>query len=129
MSSRSYEDAADEYEAMSFFQSVGRFSACFSELDLGELMAMGGKFLELSYGAAGAEADEQETAAVIARAIDEVIVFRLKANTDALRKYLDAKRKHVEYLQSTLPTDQPSPSVPSPPGASKSLFGWLNKKK
>lgn len=103
MSSHTFEDAADEYEAMSFYQSVARFSACFSGLDLGELMAMAGKFLELSYGAAGAEADEQEAAEVIARAIDEVIVFRLKTNTDALRKYLDAKRKHVEYLESTAP--------------------------
>lgn len=129
MTSRTYPDAADDYEAMSFCQSVARFSACFSEVSLGELMAMGGKFLELAYGAAGAEVDEQETAQVIARAIDEVLVFRLRANPTALQKYLDAKRKHVEYLQSTLTTQQTASRDSRSVATSKPLFGWFSKKK
>lgn len=99
MSGRTYEEAAQEYEPMSFFLSVQRFSACFNELSLGDLMALGGKFLELAYRTESDDRTENESADAIARAINEVIVFRLKANPTALKRYTEALCMHEAALQ------------------------------
>lgn len=98
MSGRTYEEAENEYEPMSFTQSVERFSACFNELTLGELMAMGGKFLDLAHRPEADDASEHESADVIARSIDEVIVFRLRDNPTALKRYTEARSMHEAHL-------------------------------
>lgn len=126
MSDRSYEEAADVFEELNFFQSVSRFSHCFSELSLGELMAMGGRFLELAYGDAESE-DERETSRHLAAALEEVIVFRLQGNQDGLQKYLAAKQAHLECLQRNAPeesergTDCSASASPTKGG----LFAWF----
>lgn len=126
MSDRSYEEAADEFEYLNFFQSVSRFSHCFSDLSLGELMAMGGRFLELAYRDAESE-DERETSRFLAAALEEVIIFRLMGNQDGLQKYLAAKQAHLEQLQQSAPvasghgTDRP----PHPSPTKGGLFAWF----
>lgn len=126
MTDRSYEEAADEFEELNFFQSVSRFSRCFSERSLGELMAMGGRFLELAYGDAESE-DERETSRFLAAAIEEVILFRLRGNQDGLQKYLAAKQAHLECLQQSAPeesergADRPVSTSPKKGG----LFAWF----
>ncbi|MDN3555526.1 hypothetical protein [Halomonas maura] len=126
MSDRSYEEAADEFEELNFFQSVSRFSHCFSELSLGELMAMGGRFLELAHGDAEVE-DERETSRFLAAAIEEVIVFRLRGNEDGLQKYLAAKQAHLEYLQQNIPhaSDRDTASPKPSSSTKRGLFAWF----
>ena len=126
MSDRSYEEAADEFEELNFFQSVSRFSYCFSDLSLGELMAMCGRFLELAYSDASPE-DERETSRFLAAAMEEVIVFRLKGNQDALEKYLAAKQVHLAELQQITSAasdcdNDYSPHSSPPKGG---LFAWF----
>lgn len=126
MTERSYEEASDEFENMNFFQSVSRFSHCFSELSLGELMAMGGRFLELAHRDADVT-DESETSRYLAAAIEEVIVFRLRGNEDGLQKYLKAKQAHLEYLQQYMPSAQSSDTANPEPSSSarRGLFSWF----
>jgi len=126
MSDRSYEEAADEFEDLNFFQSVSRFSHCFSDLSLGELMAMGGRFLELAYRDATSE-DERETSLFLAAALEEVIVFRLMGNQDGLQKYLAAKQAHLEQLQQSTPVASECESNHSPHSspAKGGLSAWF----
>lgn len=126
MNDRSYEEAADEFEALNFFQSVSRFSHCFSDLSLGELMAMGGRFLELAYSDATSE-DERKTSRFLAAALEEVIVFRLMGNQDGLQKYLAAKQTQLEQLQQSTPTasDCDNDHLPHSSPAKGGLFAWF----
>jgi hypothetical protein len=126
MSDRSYEEAADEFEELNFFQSVSRFSYCFSDLSLGELMAMGGRFLELAYSDASSE-DERETSRFLAAAMEEVIVFRLKGNQDALEKYLAAKQVHLAELQqiTSAASDCDNDYSPHSSHSKGGLFAWF----
>lgn len=126
MSDRSYEEAADEFEDLNFFQSVSRFSHCFSDLSLGELMAMGGRFLELAYRDATSE-DERETSRLLAAALEEVIVLRLMGNQDGLQKYLAAKQTHIEQLQQSAPAASECDSGHSPHSSPTKggLFAWF----
>jgi hypothetical protein len=126
MSDHRYEEATDEFEDLNFFQSVSRFSHCFSELSLGELMAMGGRFLELAYRDAEPE-DEQETSRLLAAALEEVIVFRLMGNQDALQKYLAAKQAHLEYLQQSapVPSERGTDRAVHPSPTKGGLFAWF----
>ena len=126
MSDRSYEEAADEFEELNFFQSVSRFSYSFSDLSLGELMAMGGRFLELAYSDASSE-DERETSRFLAAAMEEVIVFRLKGNQDALEKYLAAKQVHLAELQqiTSAASDCDNDYSPHSSHSKGGLFAWF----
>jgi hypothetical protein len=126
MSDRSYEEAADEFEELNFLQSVSRFSYCFSDLSLGELMAMGGRFLELAYSDASSE-DERETSRFLAAAMEEVIVFRLKGNQDSLEKYLAAKQVHLEELQqiTSAASDCDNDYSPHSSPLKGGLFAWF----
>jgi hypothetical protein len=126
MSDRSYEEAADEFEAMNFFQSVSCFSHYFSDLSLGELMAMGGRFLELAYRDATSE-DERKTSRFLAAALEEVIVFRLMGNQDGLQKYLAAKQAHLEHLQQSTPAASECGNDHSPHSspAKGGIFAWF----
>lgn len=130
MSDCSYEKAADEFENLNFFQSVSRFSHCFSDLSLGELMAMGGRFLELAYTDATPE-DERETSRFLAATLEEVIVFRLMGNQDGLQKYLAAKQAHLEQLQQSTPAESKRDSG-HPPHSSPvkgGFFAWFGGKR
>lgn len=126
MSDRSYEEATDEFEDLNFFQSVSRFSHCFSDLSLGELMAMSGRFLELAYRDAESE-DERETSRFLAAALEEVIVFRLMGNQDGLQKYLAAKQAHLEHIQQSAPlaSERGTDRSPHPSPTKGGLFAWF----
>jgi hypothetical protein len=127
MNNRSHSDAADEYERLNFLQSVSRFTAVFTELSLGDLMALGGRFLDLAHGLDGTIEDEQRTSACIAEAIEEVIIHRLAGNEDALKNYFAAKQAQLTLLRDHYRTDgTPLPDLhPSASG----VFGWFGKKK
>ena len=126
MSDRSYEEAADEFEELNFFQSFSRFSHSFSDLSLGELMAMGGRFLELAYSDASSK-DERETSRFLAAALEEVIVFRLKGKQDVLKKYLAAKQVHLEQLQqiTSAATDCDNDYSPHSSTSKGGLLAWF----
>ena len=126
MSDRSYEEAADEFDELNFFQSVSRFSHSFSDLSLGELMAMGGRFLDLAYSEASSE-DERKTSRFLAAALEEVIVFRLKGNQDALEKYFAAKQVHLEELQkiTSATSDYDNDYSPYSSTTKGGLFAWF----
>jgi hypothetical protein len=128
MTNQKFEDPMDEFNELDFFQTMGKFSSIFSVLSLGELMALGGKFLELAHGEMNAEADEQISAGAIAQAIEEVIVFRLKDKPDALKKYLDAKRLHLEFLHESALSHKQASTKTEPKSSVSAVFGWFGRK-
>ncbi|MCV2357006.1 hypothetical protein LNV09_22920 [Paucibacter sp. B2R-40] len=125
MSDRSYEDAADEFERLNWYQSIVRFNECFEAQSLGELMALGSKFLELAHEEA--EVDERETSQCFAQTIEEVILFRLKGNETGIRAYLAAKQAQLENLQKHMV------AAPVASGATqvvrKGVLAWFGKRK
>jgi hypothetical protein len=133
MNDRSYENAADEYDGLSFHQAVQRFSAAFEDISRGELMALGGKFLELAHGVQTELDEERRTSACLAEAIEEVILFRLAGNDEGIRSYLAAKQAHLEYLreygsvEESAENAEPS-TIASEREASSWLGSWFGKK-
>jgi len=89
-------------------------------------MAMGGRFLELAYSDASSE-DERETSRFLAAAMEEVIVFRLKGNQDALEKYLAAKQVHLAELQqiTSAASDCDNDYSPHSSHSKVGLFAWF----
>ena len=130
MSDRDYENIADEYDHLNFYQTVSRFAGAFEHVPLGELMAMGGRFLELARGNAGTTEDEQATSGCLAQAVEEVIVFRLKGNEVGLQKYFEAKLAHLQYLDKHFPAVASLASKePVTPTTSRGLFSWFGKRR
>jgi hypothetical protein len=134
MNDRSYEDAADEFDGLSFYQAVSRYAVAFADLSHGELMALGGKFLELASSLSETSDDERRTSASLAEAIEEVILFRLAGNNEGIRSYLAAKQAHLEYLHKYSPAAvapaKNEPSAPLPARESSSwVSGWFGKRK
>jgi hypothetical protein len=133
MNDRSYEDAAAECDGMSFYQSVSRYADAFDNFSHGELMALGGKFLELANGFTQASDDERRTSTSLAEAIEEVILFRLAGNDEGIKSYLTAKQAHLEYLRKYSAADVTSaksePPVSSAAGeSSSSVSSWFGKR-
>lgn len=136
MEERSYEDAADEFEGLDFYQSISRFAECFDNLSCGELMALRSRFVQLAYFEGEPEDDERKTASQIAEALEEVILFNLKSDTPALEKYLAARNTEYEFMKDygvgtiahDVLTAGGSQQEPSSPAPSKGLFKWLSKK-
>ncbi len=130
MSDRDFDDIADEYDRLNFYQTVSRLSVAFEEVPLGELMAMGGRFLELARGDAGTTEDEQATSSCLAQAVEEVIVFRLKGNEVGLQKYLEAKLSHVQVLDKHFSlAASPNPERPPASTGARGPFGWFGKRR
>lgn len=77
MSDRSYEDAANEFDAFGFFAMVREFASNFANLSLGELMAMRSRFVHMMAGDGADEPGERQTSYLLSEALDEVIVYRL----------------------------------------------------
>lgn len=141
MEDRDYDDAADEFEELNFYQTISRFAECFSHLSQGELMALRSRFVQLAYLEHEPEDDERKTANLIAEAIEEVIVFKLKANPDGLDKYFRARNSELEYVKDygigtvaydilragNEPPESPPEKLEVAP-TSAGLFKWLSKK-
>ena len=127
MSDRDFEDFADEYDGLNFHQAASRFAATFASVSLGELMAMGGRYLELARGANGTTEDERATCSCLAEAVGEVILLRLQGNPNGLEKYLEAKRSHLEYLDKYLPSASLQPKQSAPSGSAS--FSWFGKRR
>ncbi|MGM9428751.1 hypothetical protein [Hydrogenophaga sp. MI9] len=99
MSNRSYEAAADEFDALGFFAMVQEFASSFAELSVGELMAMRSRFVCMAAGEGVDNPDERQTSYLLSEALDEVIVYRLRGNEAGLQTYLNAKEAELERLR------------------------------
>lgn len=99
MSDRSYEAAADEFDALGFFAMVRKFTANFADMSLGELMAMRSRFVCMMAGEGVDEPGERQTSYLLSEALDEVIVYRLRGNEAGLQAYFDAKDAESARLQ------------------------------
>ncbi|WPK03032.1 hypothetical protein R6U79_12540 [Pseudomonas putida] len=136
MEERSYEDAADEFEGLDFYQSISRFAGCFDNLSRGELAALRSRFVQLAYLEDDPDDDERKAAHQIAAALEEVILFNLKSSPVALENYLTARNKEYEFMRNygvgTIAHDvlaagdrQQEPGSPEP---ARGLFKWLSRK-
>jgi hypothetical protein len=129
MGDRDYEHVADEYDRLNFYQAVSRFSEALGEISLGELMAMGGRFLELAQGDAGTTEDERATCGCLAQAVEEAIVFRLKGDEAGLQRYFEAKLAHLQFLDKYFPVAASSTSDKEPAPGNQGLSGWFGKRR
>jgi len=119
---------------LSFYQAVSRFAAAFEDISRGELMALGGKFLELAHGVQTASDEERRTSSSLAEAIEEVILFRLAGNDEGIRSYLAAKQAHLEYLREcgsveAAAENAETSTIPPPREPSASVGSWFGKKR
>lgn len=136
MEERSYEDAAEEFENLSFHQTISRFAECFAILSHGELMALRSRFIQLAYLETDSEQGERNSAHHIAEALDEVIVFNLKHDPAGLDRYLKARNAEHDFVENygvgtiahdLLATEMNRQEVDKP-SLKKSVFKWLSKK-